>query len=404
MPLPNPLPPDPPFPLAERLAGIQPFYVMELIKQADRLVAAGRSIIHLSIGEPDFTAPPPVLAALAEAMAAGRSGYTAAVGLPALREAISTHYRAVYGLDIAAERIVVTAGASGALLLAVAVLLDAGQEVLMPDPSYPCNRHIVAAFNARAKLIAAGPEKRFQLDAGDVEEHWGVATRGVLLASPSNPTGTSIARQQLAEVLAAVRRKAGFLIVDEIYQGLWYGGADQHAPPSALALGDDVIVVNSFSKYFSMTGWRLGWLVVPPALVPAVEKVAQNLFICASAPAQQAALACFTPPAQVIYESRRQEFQARRDYLVPALRELGFEIPVLPDGAFYVYAKVTPFGLPSDVLAHRLLHEAGVCCVPGRDFGENAPADWMRFSYATSLANLQEAVRRMRVVLAALRC
>jgi aspartate/methionine/tyrosine aminotransferase len=376
---------------------------MELVKQADRLAAAGRSIIHLSIGEPDFTAPPSVLAALAEAMAAGRSGYTPALGLPALREAIAAYYRTAYGLTVPASRIVVTAGASAALLLAVAVLVDAGQEILLPDPSYPCNRHIIAAFNAVPKLIPAGPEKRFQLDAADVAAHWGDQTRGVLLASPSNPTGTSILPAELAEVLTAVRRQGGFLIVDEIYQGLHYARSGDPAASSALALGEDVIVVNSFSKYFNMTGWRLGWLVVPEALVTAVEKVAQNLFICASAPAQHAALACFQPESLSIYESRRREFEARRDYLVPALRELGFDIPVVPDGAFYVYADCAAFGLPSDQLAHRLLHEAGVCCVPGRDFGEHAPQDWMRFSYATSLEQLREAVARMRTVLAPLR-
>ena len=392
-----------PYSTASRLAAIQPFYVMELIKEADALVASGRSIIHMSIGEPDFTAPPQVLAALAEAMTAGRSGYTPAVGLSALREAISGHYRTALGIDVPAGRIVVTAGASAALLLASAVLLDAGDEILMPDPSYPCNRHIVAAFNAHPKLIPAGPEKRFQLDAEDVALHWGERTRGVLLASPSNPTGTSILPQQLAEVRAVVREKGGFLIVDEIYQGLSYGLDGASVPQSALALGDDVIVVNSFSKYFNMTGWRLGWLVVPEFLVREFEKVSQNLFICASSPAQHAALACFSQEALAIYEARRLEFQARRDYLVPALRRLGFEIPVVPDGAFYVYARVTRFGISSDVLAHRLLHEAGVCCVPGRDFGENAPNDWMRFSYATSMENLREAVRRMSEVLSPLR-
>ena len=392
-----------PYPLAERLAAIEPFYVMELVKQADRLAAAGRSIIHLSIGEPDFTAPPPVLAALSEAMAAGRSGYTPAVGVPALREAIAAHYRTAFGVEVPASRIVVTAGASAALLLAIAVLVDAGQEVLLPDPSYPCNRHIIAAFNALPKLIPAGPEKRFQLDAADVVAHWSDKTRGVLLASPSNPTGTTIPPTQLAEVLAAVRRQGGFLIVDEIYQGLHYGDSQEGTLRSALALGDDVIVVNSFSKYFNMTGWRLGWLVVPEVLVAAVEKVAQNLFICASALAQHAALACFQPDALAIYEARRREFEARRDYLLPALREMGFDIPVLPDGAFYIYANVAAFGLPSEQLAHRLLHEAGVCCVPGRDFGEHAPHDWLRFSYATSLDQLREAVARMQTVLGPLR-
>jgi len=391
------------YPSAARLAEIQPFYVMELVKAADQLAAEGRSIIHMSIGEPDFTAPPPVLAALIEAVNAGRSAYTPAVGIAELREAIAEHYRAVYGLEISPARIVITAGASAALLLATAVLLDAGQEILMPDPSYPCNRHIVAAFNARPKLIPAGPEKRFQLDADDVLTHWGPETRGVLLASPSNPTGTSIRPQQLAEVLEVVRQQRGFLIVDEIYNGLSYPETPGTPARSALALGDDVIVVNSFSKYFNMTGWRLGWLVVPERLVPDFEKVAQNLFICASAPAQQAAVACFAPATLAIYEARRAEFQTRRDYLIPALRGLGFEIPVEPDGAFYIYARVSAFGLPSDQLAHRLLHEGGVCCVPGRDFGQHAPDDWLRFSYATSLDNLKEAVRRMAAVLAVMR-
>jgi aspartate/methionine/tyrosine aminotransferase len=352
---------SPTFPLAGRLGYIEPFHVMELVKQADALAASGRSIIHMSIGEPDFTAPTPVVDALAAAVASGRSGYTSALGAMALREAIAGHYRKVNGLDIAPHRIAVTAGASAALLLACAALLDAGDEILMPDPSYPCNRHIVAAFNARPKLIPSGPGKRFQLDADDIAAHWGERSKGVLLASPSNPTGTSILPAALAEVYAAVRARRGFLVVDEIYSGLSYG----HPPRSALALADDIIVVNSFSKYFSMTGWRLGWLVVPEWLTPQIEKLAQNLFICASAPAQHAALACFEPATLAIYEARRAEFERRRDFLVPALRGLGFDVPVTPDGAFYVYADVSRLASDSGELAHRLLHEAGVCVVPG---------------------------------------
>lgn len=388
---------------ARRLGSIAPFYVMELVKAADALAASGRSIIHLSIGEPDFTAPPEVIAAMTAALGTGDSGYTAALGLPALREAIATRYRCDYGLDVPANRIVITAGASGALLLAMAALIDEGDEVLMPDPCYPCNRHIITALAGHSRLIPCGPKKGFQLSADDVDRHWDARTRGVLLASPANPTGVSVTAETLATVRAAVRRHDGFLVVDEIYNDLRYEDSYPAQRSSALALGDDVIVVNSFSKYFSMTGWRLGWLVLPAHLVPEVEKLAQNLFICASTPAQHAALACFSEGSLAIYEERRLEFKARRDFLVPALQRLGFEIPVSPNGAFYIYANTARFGLPSDILAHRLLHEAGVCCVPGRDFGHFQPEAWMRFSYATSLERLKEAVARMAPILDRLR-
>jgi aspartate/methionine/tyrosine aminotransferase len=386
----------PPFAIASRLAQIEPFHVMELVKQADALMAAGRSVIHMSIGEPDFTAPASVVGALARAVAEGRAGYTPALGINSLREAIAGHYRLVYGLDVAPARIIVTAGASAALLLASATLLDPGDEILLPDPSYPCNRHIIAAFNAIPKLIDSGPEKRFQLDPADVATHWGARTKGVLLASPSNPTGTSILPAVLAEVHAAVRARGGFVIVDEIYNGLSYG----HLPRSALELGEDIVVVNSFSKYFNMTGWRLGWLVVPPWLTAQVEKLAQNLFICASAPAQHAALACFEPATLAIYEERRAEFERRRNFIVPALRELGFDVPVEPDGAFYVYADASRLAPDSGEFAQRLLTEAGVCVVPGHDFGRNTPEKWLRFSYATSLGNLETAVGRIAEFLA----
>ena len=382
----------PDYPLAQRLEGIRPFHVMELVKRADALSAQGRDIIHMSIGEPDFSAPAPVVEALTAAVRDGLTGYTSALGLPELRDAIAAHYLTAYGIRVSPSRIVVTAGASAALLLASAALLDAGQEILLPDPSYPCNRHIVAAFNAIPRLIPCGPEQRFQLTAADISTHWGPNTRGVLLASPSNPTGTSILPNDLLAALNAIRARNGFLIVDEIYNGLSYG----HLPHTALAAGDDVIVVNSFSKYFNMTGWRLGWLVLPESLVPAVEKLAQNLFICASTPAQRAALACFDPATLAIYESRRQEFAQRRDFLVPALRQLGLDIPVEPDGAFYVYADTRSSGLPSSVLADRLLEEAGVCVVPGLDFGVQDCDRWMRISYATAMPRLHEAIVRLR--------
>lgn len=377
--------------LAARLADIAPFHVMELAKRAVELEREGRSIINMGIGEPDFTAAPPVVEAAMRAMADGKLQYTAALGVPALREAISKYYRDVYGLEIAPQRIIVTAGASAALLLACAALVEQGAEVLLPDPSYPCNRHFIAAFDGRARMIPCGPEARFQLSESMVREHWGPSTRGVLLASPSNPTGTSIEAGELGRIVAAVREKNGFTIVDEIYQGLSY----DDAPYSALSLGDDVIVVNSFSKYFNMTGWRLGWLVVPPAMVASIEKLAQNFFICASGIAQHAGIACFSEEALAIYEQRKQEFQRRRDYIVPALERLGFRVPVKPDGAFYVYADCSALSDDADALTNAMLNEAGVVLVPGLDFGPATAQHYIRLSYATSIENLREAVGRL---------
>jgi aspartate/methionine/tyrosine aminotransferase len=377
--------------LASRLANIAPFHVMELAKMATELERQGRSIIHMGIGEPDFTAASPVIEAAARAMGNGELQYTSAVGIPVLREAIAAHYHRVYGLQIAPSRIIVTAGASAALLLACAALVDKGAEVLMPDPSYPCNRHFVAAFDGQARMIPSGPEQRFQLSDSMVREHWNEKTRGVLLASPSNPTGTSIPHQELAKIVGTVREKGGFTIVDEIYQGLTY----DEKPFSALSLGDDVIVINSFSKYFNMTGWRLGWLVVPEFLVPQVEKLAQNLFICASSIAQHAGVACFLPESIAIYEQRKAEFKRRRDYIVPALKQLGFKVPVTPDGAFYVYADCSTLADDADKLTIDMLNHAGVVLVPGLDFGPYTARQYIRLSYATSLENLREAVVRL---------
>jgi len=380
---------------AARVDAIEPFYVMELAKEAQALERVGRNIIHMGIGEPDFTAPEPVIAAATDALRRGVTQYTNALGLASLREAISGHYRDTFGLDIDPTRIVVTAGASAALLLACTALVDRDDEVLMPDPCYPCNRHFVAATEGRPVLIPSGPAERFQLTAAQVEAHWTPATRGVLLASPSNPTGTSIEPDELAKIVDVVRAHGGFTIVDEIYQGLSYDAK----PVSALSLGDDVVTVNSFSKYFNMTGWRLGWLVVPPAMVATMEKLSQNLFICASALAQHAALACFEPATLAIYESRRLEFGRRRDFIVPALRSLGFEVPVVPDGAFYVYADTRhvehPAAGDSNALTRSMLHDAGVVLVPGTDFGFHAPQDYIRLSYATAYSQLEEAVQRL---------
>jgi aspartate/methionine/tyrosine aminotransferase len=376
---------------ALRTQAIEPFYVMEIVKEAQRLADGGRSIIHLSIGEPDFTAPPPVQAAARAAIDAGQTQYTPALGIDSLRRAIALDYAQRFGIAVDPQRIVVTAGASAGLLLAFAALLERDQTVLMPDPSYPCNRHFATVFEGRARLLPCGSETRFQPTGAMIEQAWDANTAGVLLASPSNPTGTTIEGPVLADIVRRVRARGGFVIVDEIYLGLTYD-----APPStALALGDDVLVLSSFSKYFSMTGWRLGWMVAPPALAPTLEKLAQNLFICPSALAQHAALACFSAEALTIYEARREQFRQRRDFLVPALREIGFEVPVVPDGAFYVYANIDQFADDSWDFAFELLHETGVCLVPGRDFGMAQTARHVRVSYANKLEQLEEAVRRL---------
>jgi aspartate/methionine/tyrosine aminotransferase len=385
------------FALAERLQQIAPFHVMEMIKRAGEMEQAGRSVIYMCIGEPDFAPAQPVLDAAQRALAGGAAmRYTAALGLQPLREAISAHYRDAFGVDVPAARIVITAGASGALLLACAALVERDAEVLMPDPSYPCNRHFITAFNGRPVLIPSGPADRFQLSAAMVAAHWNDQTRGVLLASPSNPTGTSMTRDQLAQTIAAVRERGGFSLVDEIYQGLTYD--DQ--PFTALSLDDDVVVINSFSKYFNMTGWRLGWLVVPPALIPEIEKLAQNFYICPSSMAQHAALACFTPEALAIAEQRRQEMRRRRDYLVPALQGLGFDIPVPPDGAFYVYADCSRLTDDAMQFCRDVLEHSGVALTPGVDFGEVGAKRFIRVSYATSMPKLEEAISRLAAYLA----
>ena len=385
--------------LAQRNEHIAAFQVMDIVRKAKALEAAGRSVIHMSIGEPDFTAPEPVVAALEAAIRAGRSQYTAATGLPELREAIAGYYLASEGLDVDPACIVITAGASGALTLACMALINPGDQVLLSDPGYPCNRHFVAAAGGVPVSIPTGVATRFQLSADLVAQHWGSACRGILLASPANPTGTSLGREALALTLAAARERKGFVIVDEIYQGLRYGDPDAGIAPggySALHTRRDLVVANSFSKQFHMTGWRLGWLVVPSQWVRTFEKLQQNLYICPSALAQHAALACFLPESLEEFARRRRCYQERRDRIVPALEALGFEVPVKPDGAFYVWTKVSGLGLPSSVLAERLLHEAGVAVVPGADFGHHAARDWLRFSYATSMDAIEEALARIR--------
>ena len=390
--------------LASRLARIDPFYVMECAKAAAEIArspaCADSPMIFLNIGEPDFTAAPAVLAAARRCMDAGHTHYTQATGEPALRARISRWYGERFGLDVPAHRIVVTAGASAALQLACLALVEQGDEVLMPDPSYPCNRHFVAACDGVPVLLPASAADRFQLSAAAVEAAWTPHTRGVLLASPSNPTGTSIDPAEMGRIVHAVRGRGGFTIVDEIYLALSF---DEAYGQSALAHGDaahdDLISINSFSKYFCMTGWRLGWMVLPEALVAPVEKLAQNLYICPSTLAQQAALACFDAESIAEYERRRAEFRARRDFLVPALEALGLRVPVHPDGAFYVWADCSAHAASSWDFCFDMMQRAHVAITPGRDFGRHGSERFVRLSYASALPALQEAVQRLARVL-----
>jgi aspartate/methionine/tyrosine aminotransferase len=380
---------------AARLAAIEPFHVMEVQNRAHELEAHGRYVIHMEIGQPDFGAPPQVVEAAIEAMRSRRLGYTSAVGLPELRQAISDYYRERLNVSVSPRRILVTTGASGALLLVLAALLDPGDEVLMPDPCYPCNRNFVRLFDGVPRAIPVDERQSYQLSADDVRGAWTETTRCVMLASPSNPTGTMIGHEELDAVIAEARRNAGVVLVDEIYQGLVYG----RNASTALELADDIFVINSFSKYFNMTGWRLGWIVAPEAYVREIEKLAQNAAICPPAIAQYAALAAFRPDTLAVLEQRRQEFERRRDFIVPALRDLGFDIPLMPEGAFYVYAGCQRLAEDSEALALSLLEQAGVAVTPGLDFGTHHPERYVRFAYTRSLEDLQEGIAAMCRVL-----
>jgi aspartate/methionine/tyrosine aminotransferase len=392
--------------ISNRAQRIEPFYVMEVAKAArllgDKLLHTERPMLYLNVGEPDFTAPPLVQEAAVRAIQTGKTQYTQANGMPELREKISHWYTQRFNADIPASRIVLTAGASAALQLACLALINAGDEILMPDPSYPCNRQFVSAADGIPVMIPTTAAERFQLSAAKVEAAWKQGkTRGVLLASPSNPTGTSIHPGEMRRIHSFVQKQGGITLIDEIYLGLSH---DDTYGKTALSLDDQVISINSFSKYFNMTGWRLGWLVVPEALAPVIERIAQNLFICPSTVAQHAAMACFDKASIAEYETRRAEFKARRDYFIPALQQLGFDVPVMPDGAFYAWADCTKICSKLKIkdswdLAYELMHKAHLAVTPGRDFGSFETAKFIRFSTANSLPQLKEAIERLRVML-----
>lgn len=386
--------------LSDRFDAIAPFYVLDMVRaaaeQEQAWTAQGKRMIHLSVGEPDFTAPPLVVEAAERAMRDGRTQYTLPSGLPALREAIAEHYASAYGVTVDPARVFITAGASGALTLASLLLFNPGDEVLLPDPSYACNKNFVATAGARARLLPTTAAERFQLTAAKAEAAWTDRTAGVLLASPSNPTGTSIAPAELGRIADVVRGRGGVTLTDEIYLGLSYDPEFGH---TALEAGDDIVTINSFSKYFQMTGWRLGWLVVPPELTEPLVRLAGNLYICANSVAQHAAVACFDPESLAEYERRRLEFQRRRDFIVPALEDVGLRVPVAPDGAFYVYADCSAYSTDSWAFCMDVMRDTGVVMVPGKDFGHAEAQRFVRVSYANSVENLEEAIDRLRTYL-----
>jgi aspartate/methionine/tyrosine aminotransferase len=382
-------------PYARRLLDIEPFRVVEVLTRAKTLAAQGRDIVHLEAGEPDFCTAQPVIDAAKAALDRGLTAYTPATGIPELREAVAEWYRTQYGVTISPQRILITPGASGALLLIAALLLDPGRGLLMTDPGYPCNRHFLRLVEGEGQLVPVGPEDRYQLNAAKAEQHWRDNTSGILVASPANPTGSILTRTELADLSALCARKGGHLIVDEIYHGLSYDGV---VAPSVLEVDDRAFVINSFSKYFGMTGWRLGWLVAPEDAVPHLEKLAQNLFISMSTPAQYGALAGFGAAAQAIFGERRAEFGRRRNFLLGELRRLGFSIPHAPEGALYLYADVRDFTDDSERFCLDMLEQHGIAITPGTDFGRYRAREHVRFAYTTGMERLEEAVRRFEKI------
>jgi len=382
-------------PMAKRMDDIQPFYVMDVLARARQMEAAGQSIVHLEIGEPDFATPQPIIDAGQLALQRQLTHYTPALGLVELRKAIADYYQSRFGVHVPWERIIVTPGASGALQLALGVLVDPGQQVLMADPGYPCNRHFVRLFEGSSLSVPVNSDTGYQLTAKHISQYWNEHTIAAMLASPSNPTGTLVSKQEMRAISEQVTQRQGRLLVDEIYQGLVYD-ADEY---TTLELTDQAFVINSFSKYFGMTGWRLGWLVVPDGYVDAVDKLAQNIFLAAPTLSQHAALAAFSTETQAILQQRRDEFRIRRDYLLPALRNLGFDIPLTPQGAFYIYANCSRFTDDSYVFVQNILRDAGVAITPGIDFGAHSAKHHVRFAYTRSVDVLEQAVQRLSVFL-----
>jgi aspartate/methionine/tyrosine aminotransferase len=385
---------------AQRARDAEPFHAMAVAQRAAELEAAGHHVVQLCLGEPDFGAPPPVRRAMREAMDGRPLPYTPALGLPALRQVIAGFYRDRHGVEIDPARIAITSGASSALLLATAATIDPGDEVILADPSYPCNRELVTSFGGRVVAVPTTAATRYQLDAAIVGRAWTARTKAVMVATPSNPTGTSIPFAQLAAICRLARARDAWRIVDEIYLELSDPASDSAHAHTVLEIDPEAIVVSSFSKYFGMTGWRLGWAVLPETLVPALERLAMNYFLSASNPAQQAALACFAPETLALCERRRAELAVRRQLVLDGLARIGLPVPVGPDGAFYVYLDVSGTGLDAWDFCEQALDRAHVALTPGRDFGPATAHTHVRLSYAASRDELREGIARLGALLA----
>jgi aspartate/methionine/tyrosine aminotransferase len=376
---------------SSRIDDIEPFHVMALLARSKELETQGKDIIHMEIGEPDFPTPQPIVDAGIEAISKGDVHYTPALGLPELREAIAQFYKMRYGVKTSADKVVITPGASGALMLALGVIMQEDEEVLLADPGYPCNKNFVRFLSGKTCSISVDATSSYQLTLKHLQDNWTDKTVSAIVASPSNPTGTLLSENEILKMLKFVKEKGGYLIVDEIYHGLVYDGEMK----TALEFDDNVIIINSFSKYFNMTGWRLGWLIAPEKLVESIDKLTQNIFLAASTPAQYAALAAFKPETIKILEEYKKEFKRRRDYLLPELKKIGFKIEVEPQGAFYIYAECAMFTKDSFKFAYDLLENIGVAITPGKDFGNNKENIYVRFAYTVSIERLKEAVERL---------
>lgn len=378
--------------LSRYASEVPPFHVMALLERAQQLSAQGRDVIHLEVGEPDFETPEPVMDAIRDAMAHGQTGYTPAAGLPALREAIATDYRERFGAAVSPGQVVVTPGASGALQLALAALVNPGDGVLLPDPGYPCNRQFVRLVGGQVQPLVLSADKHFALTCDALTDAWQDNTRLAVVASPDNPTGNMLSPETLAQMARAAEQRGGMLLVDEIYQGLCYG----QPAGSVLSQSDNVVVINSFSKYFCMTGWRLGWLVAPAELVPAIERLAQNLFLAPSTPAQYGAMAALEEASLTILEQRHQLLARRRQCLLNGLAHLKVPVVSRGDGAFYLYADVSAYTDDSFAFCADLLEKAGVAMTPGLDFGEgHEHRRYVRLAYTCAESRLAEALHRI---------
>ncbi len=364
---------------------VDPFIVMDVMEAARAAEAEGRDVVHMEVGQPGTSAPRAARQAAKRALDASPLGYTVALGLPELRERIARHYAETYGVRVDPARVIVTAGSSGAFLLAFLALFDPGEAVVIGEPGYPSYRNILSALGVEARGVPTGPETRWQPGPGDLGD-----AAGMLVASPGNPTGTVLEREALAALARACEATGAALISDEIYHGLTYEGR----ATSALEVTDDAVVINSFSKFWSMTGWRIGWMVVPEDLVRTIERLAQNLFICPSHVAQVAALAAMDAHEEL--EANRAVYARNREILLEALPHAGFGRFAPPDGAFYVYADVTHLARDAAEFCRELLTRTGVALTPGNDFDPARGGNFVRFSFARGSEEIREGARRLR--------